>query len=113
MADGTRPVRFRVVDSPLSLVWLKFLDLLYSMRTMSILPNADIIVTNTFWLPLLLRGSRRGKIYVHVGRFPKGQMRFYDKAARLQAPSRAVADAIRMESPKLSPVIAEIGIAHV
>ena len=108
IVDGIRHVRVRGFDIPRSLVWLKFLDLLYSMRTMSILPNADIIVTNTFWLPLLLRGSRRGKIYVHVGRFPKGQMRFYGKAARLQAPSRAVADAIRMESPKLSPVIAVI-----
>src|SRR5262249_36666073 len=57
-------------DTPRSLVWLKFLDLLYSRRVMSILPPADILVTNTFWLPMLVRDSTHGKIYVHVGRYP-------------------------------------------
>jgi len=105
IVDGVRHLRVHGFDTPRSLLWLKFLDLVYSIRTMSILPKADIIVTNTFWLPILLRDSRRGRIYVHVGRFPKGQMRFYGKAARLQAPSRAVADAIRTEAPKLSSKI--------
>src|SRR5207302_35852 len=86
--DGVKHLRVDGFDTPRSLVWLKFLDLVYSIRTMSILPSADIIVTNTFWLPILLRHSARGKIYVHVGRYPKGQMRFYGRAARLQASSR-------------------------
>ena len=43
--------------------------------------------------------QKYGKIYVHVGRYPKGQMRFYQKAARLQAPSRVVANAISKELP--------------
>jgi glycosyltransferase involved in cell wall biosynthesis len=102
VVDGIRHLRVHGFDTPRSLIWLKFLDLLYSIKAMSILPEANIIVTNTFWLPILLRSSRRGKVYVHVGRFPKGQMRFYGKAARLQAPSRAVAEAIRTEAPKLS-----------
>ena len=108
--NGVRHLRVRGFDTPGSLFWLKFLDLIYSIRTMSILrsrrmselPKADIIVTNTFWLPMLLRGSRRGRVYVHVARYPKGQMRFYGKAARLQAPSHAVARAIAQEAPQLS-----------
>jgi glycosyltransferase involved in cell wall biosynthesis len=99
---GVRHLRVRGFDTPRSLLWLKILDLIYSIRTMSILPKADIIVTNTFWLPMLLRGPRRGRVYVHVARYPKGQMRFYGTAARLQAPSHAVARAIAREAPQLS-----------
>ena len=106
--DGVRHLRVRGFDTPRSLLWLKFLDLIYSIRTMPMLPGADIIVTNTFWLPILLRDSRRGRVYVHVARYPKGQMRFYEKAARLQTPSRAVARAIAAEAPKLTEKIVVI-----
>ena len=99
--DGVKHLRVDGFDTPRSLVWLKFLDLIYSLRTMSILPNADVIVTNTFWLPILLRNSKHGRVYVQVARYPKGQMRFYGKAARLQAPSHAVARAIGAETPRL------------
>lgn len=102
MIEGVRHVRVRGYETPRSLVWLKILDLFYSVRTMSILPKADIIVTNTFWLPLLLRNAERGRVYVHVARYPKGQTRFYGNAARLQAPSHAVARAIVGEAPKLA-----------
>jgi glycosyltransferase involved in cell wall biosynthesis len=100
IVNGVRHLRVRGFDTPRSLVWLKFLDLVYSRRAMSILPDAGIVVTNTFWLPMLLGRSK--PVYVHVGRYPKGQMRFYKNATRLQAPSRAVADAIAKEVPALS-----------
>jgi glycosyltransferase involved in cell wall biosynthesis len=102
---GVQHLRVRGFDAPRSLLWLKFLDLVYSIRAMSILPEADILVTNTFWLPILLRSSKRGKVYVHVARYPKGQMRLYRKAARLQAPSEAVARAILTEAPQLQQKI--------
>src|SRR5437588_8801798 len=127
---GVKHLRVRGFDMPRSLIWLKFLDLIYSIRVMSVLsasspigrirpvadradsscgePAADIIVTNTFWLPILLRNSRHGRIYVHVARYPKGQMRFYGKAARLQTPSRAVAQAVAAEAPKLARKITVI-----
>jgi glycosyltransferase involved in cell wall biosynthesis len=97
--DGVRHIRVPGFDTPRSLLWLKVLDLFYSLRVRRILPAADILVTNTFWLPLLVRDSSRGKIYVHVGRYPKGQMRFYRRAVRLQAPSSEVAGAIKREVP--------------
>src|ERR1700726_4202774 len=116
---GVKHFRVRGFDTPRSLLWLKFLDLIYSVRTMSIVsairtdsscgePAADIIVTNTFWLPILVRNSKRGQVYVHVARYPKGQMRFYGKAARLQTPSVAVARAVAAEAPKLAQKIAVI-----
>jgi len=127
---SVKNLRVRGFDTPRSLLWLKFLDLIYSIRTMSVLsasspfgrirpvadrtdssggePAADIIVTNTFWLPILLRNSRQGRVYVHVARYPKGQMRFYGRAARLQTPSRAVARAVAAEAPKLAQKITVI-----
>jgi glycosyltransferase involved in cell wall biosynthesis len=102
---GVRHLRVRGFDTPRSILWLKILDLIYSIRTMSILPKADIIVTNTFWLPILLGSAKRGCVYVHVARYPKGQMRFYGAAARLQAPSHAVARVIAEEAPQLSPKV--------
>jgi glycosyltransferase involved in cell wall biosynthesis len=56
----------------------------------------------------LLRLTRRGRIYVHVARYPKGQMRFYRNAARLQSPSQAVARAIVAEVPRLKDKVAVI-----
>ena len=106
--DGVKHLRVDGFDTPRSIVWLKFLDLVYSIRTMSILPPADIVITNTFWLPILLRDPKRGRVYVQVARYPKGQMRFYGKAARLQAPSHAVARAIAAEAPKLADKVAVV-----
>lgn len=108
LVDGIRHLRVSGFDTPRSLVWLKFLDFLYSLRVRSVLPAADILVTNTFWLPLLVRDQTRGRIYVHVGRYPKGQMRFYRRAARLQAPSAAVGRAIATEAPQLSEKVSVV-----
>lgn len=105
---GVQHIRIRGFDQPGSLLWLKLLDLLYSLRGMAVLPKADIVVTNTFWLPILLRNSSHGQVYVHAVRYPKGQMRFYGRAARLQAPSHSVARAITKEAPKVEKKIAVI-----
>jgi glycosyltransferase involved in cell wall biosynthesis len=106
--ESVKHIRIRGYDTPRSLVWLKILDLIYSIRAMPRIPKTDIVVTNTFWLPILLRIVNRGKIYVHVARYPKGQMRFYGNAARLQSPSRAVARAVVAEAPWLKNKVAVI-----
>ena len=98
---GVRHLRVAGFNAPRSLVWLKCLDLVYSIRAKAKLPKADVLVTNTFWLPMLVRTRERGRIYVHVARFPKGQLSFYRHAARLQAPSRAVARAIEGQASTL------------
>ena len=96
--EGVRHIRVRGFAQPRSIIWLKFLDLLYSLRVRRALPEADVVVTNTFWLPLLIGARDCGLVYVHVARGPKGQMRWYRKAARLQAVSRAIGDADRCAS---------------
>jgi glycosyltransferase involved in cell wall biosynthesis len=98
---GVTHIRVPGFDQPRSIVWLKVLDLFYSWRVRRILPAADILVTNTFWLPIIERRPSRGLIYVHVQRGPKGQMRWYAHAARLLAVSNAIADAIVAQAPEL------------
>jgi glycosyltransferase involved in cell wall biosynthesis len=99
---GVQHVRVPGFDAPRSLLALKLRDLLYSFRVRRSLPVSDILVTNTFWLPILQRSARRGRIYVHVARYPKKQMRFYAHAARLQTVSKHIAEAICTEVPALS-----------
>jgi glycosyltransferase involved in cell wall biosynthesis len=99
--EGVRHLRVAGYSQPRSLVWLKWLDLLYSRRVRRVLPKSDILVTNTFWLPLLVRQKDRGRLYVHVARGPKGQMRWYRHAARLQAVSNSIANQIIAEAPQL------------
>jgi glycosyltransferase involved in cell wall biosynthesis len=99
--SGVRHLRVRGYAQPGSILWLKWLDLLYSQRVRRVLPPADVLVTNTFWLPLLVRRKDRGLLYVHVQRGPKGQMRWYAHVARLCAVSRAIADEIVAEAPQL------------
>ena len=60
-----------------------------------------ILITHTFWLPILAtKPQKHGATYVHVGRSPKGQMRFYKNAARLQTVSSPIAQAIQKEIPR-------------
>lgn len=99
--EGVQHLRVHGHAQPRAILWLKCLDLLYSLRVRRILPQADILVTNTFWLPLLVRRRDRGLVYVHVQRGPKGQMRWYARAARLLAVSHAIADQIVAEAPLL------------
>ena len=100
--EGVRHLRVRGYDTPASLLRLKGLDLLYSLRARRVLPEADVLVTHTFWMPLLVRSQCHGKLYVHVARYPKGQMRFYSHAARLQTVSNPIREAIVHEAPQLS-----------
>ncbi len=86
-----------------------WLDWLYSRRALAALPASDIVVTNSFWLPVLLdQKIKSGRIYVHVARFPKGQLRLYRGADRLQTVSNAVAEAMKQQVPELAAKIAVV-----
>ncbi|MCC5877859.1 MAG: glycosyltransferase family 4 protein [Candidatus Sumerlaeia bacterium] len=80
------------------------LDFLYSARVMRRIPKADVTVTNTFFLPMLLPKLCRkaGKIHAHIARMPKGQIKMYSRLGthRLLAVSQAVATAIVREAPQ-------------
>jgi len=97
--DGVHYIRVRGENSTNKRILLKIRDFLYTKRVLSHLPEADILLSNTFWLPVTARDSSRGKIVVCVGRMPKGQMRFYPRKSIFHANSRAVKDAILSEIP--------------
>ena len=98
--QGLQHTRIKGYDAPASSLVLKLFDLFYSMRVRLRLPRADVLVTHTFWLPMLARSpERHGQVYVHVGRAPKGQMRFYKHVSRLQTVSSPIVDAIKGELP--------------
>jgi glycosyltransferase involved in cell wall biosynthesis len=86
-------------------------DLAYSAGVLPKIPRADIIVSNTFWLPVFAGRMQRssGKLVVSVERFPKGQIRLYGRAARLCAPSTAVRDAVLAECPSSAREVITIG----
>lgn len=109
--DGVMHRRLNGFDFPRSRVLAKLMDAVYSLRCLGTLwsmPRCDIVVTNTFFLPLLLGllpQRRRGAIYVSVHRYPQGQMALYRRAARLQCVSTAIADAVRAQSPAVTELV--------
>ena len=70
--DLVRHIRVKGFDSVKNPVILKLKELIYVYRCKKIIPHADIIVTHAFWAPIFLKNKRFGKMYVHVGRYPKG-----------------------------------------
>lgn len=97
---GVHHLRVRGYATPASMWRLKLCDLLYSLRGWRRIPaDADVIVTNTFWLPILLRGRLASRVHVDVQRMPKGQMRLYRHTGCLRANSTPVAEAIAREWP--------------
>ena len=87
--EGVSHVRVSGFEATASSLLLKWRDFRYVLRARRALPQADVLVTNAFWAPLLVRDSSRGALYVHVGRYPKGQMKLYGRAKRLQATWRS------------------------
>lgn len=100
IVNGIEYIRIKGYETPKSGIILKFLDLLYSLRVKKVLINEyDAIITNTFWLPIILPKKIKFLCVVDVQRMPKGQMKFYLGASRLRANSNVVSDAIKSEIP--------------
>ncbi len=102
--EGVCHQRLPGFDTPSSLLHLKLCDWIYSRRIKRILAPSDIIVTNTFWLPILLRNEDYwGRVVVDFARMPRGQVRFYRHVSCLRANSAAVHAAIMHEYPPIEP----------
>lgn len=107
--DGVMHIRLQGFDAPRGLLRLKALDFVYSLFVLARLPRCDLVVTHTFWLPILLAIFRPGTpVYVHVARFPRGQMRLYKNVSRLQTVSSVIAERIEQEVPEMKRKIAVI-----
>lgn len=96
--EGINHIRVKGYKTPASGLILKVLDLFYTLRAIGKISNeTDVIVSNTFWLPILLSKNQKNKCMIDVARMPKGQMKFYRQNARLRANSSPVAKAIKAE----------------
>ena len=96
--QGVQHQRIHSYDQPKGLLLLKFMDFLYSYRVCKLVPtDSDVVITNSFWSPLLLSKILRQRAYIDIQRMPKGQCSLYQYSGRLRANSNPVADAIRKE----------------
>lgn len=108
LRNGVRYLRFRRWSRTGSTKLDLVKDLLHSARVLASLPESDVTVTNSFWLPALLRLARRsraGALNVHAQRFPKGQFGLYRGADRISTVSEAIAGAIREQTPSVASII--------
>lgn len=98
--DGVHYLRVKGYNTPTSGVVLKLMDYWYTLQARKLFSiEADIVISNTFWAPILLPKRYRQICMVDVQRMPKGQLRFYQHVVRLRANSTSVAAAIRQEIP--------------
>ena len=108
VVEGSHYRRVGGFSSPKNILLLKFFDLFHTLSVLPKLPAADILISNTFWLPVLARPLHRGRLLIDVQRMPKGQMCLYGGNSVLRANSRAVHDAILAEIPEAADRIITI-----
>lgn len=106
--DGIRHLRIASRDRPANAHLYRLFDILYAWRVRRAVPAADITITNSVSMPLIISHRRAGKIYVDVARYPKGQMGFYRRVDRLQACSTHIARAICEQSPSVAHLVKAI-----
>lgn len=102
--DGIELVRVPGFNHTRRLALNLLLDGLWGLRLLRHLPPAEITACNTVSLPVHLPWLRpsAGRVVAVLGRMPKGQIRFYRRAARLVATSEAVAARVALECPALT-----------
>lgn len=100
--DGVTHIRVASFDPPRPGLKYRLMDLFYSLMVAYVMPVADITVTNSVSAPLVLPLRKAGRIAVSIGRYPKGQMGFYRRAARLHAASTYIADMVKQQSPSVA-----------
>lgn len=107
--DGVHFLRTSGFKFRSNFVLSNFYDFLYSFQVLKLIPkDSDVIVTNSFWSPILAR-RQKNKIAVDVARMPKGQMQLYKSVRFLRANSTPVAEAIKNElKPAYHPKVKTI-----
>lgn len=102
--DGIRHVRRGGYEQSTSIKRDLVQCLLYALKTARHVPPGDVVVTNDFWMPAVLPwlNPDAGKVVPCLQRFPKKQCGLYGKCAALVAVSRAVADAVKAQSPSVA-----------
>ena len=81
------------------------LDFFYSLQALWRMKTCDILVSNTFWGPILaplLFRRKYGKLVYNVARFPKGHLKLYKGVDLFACTSKAVASALKKIVPMFS-----------
>jgi glycosyltransferase involved in cell wall biosynthesis len=87
-------------------------DWRYARGAVRRLPPGEVLVINDLCLPWFLRRrAQLGRVVIAAGRMPKGQFRWYPRVDLVAASSRAVAHALRTQTPALSERIAVLPYA--
>ena len=102
--DGIRIVRWGGFDQGTNIRVDLLKGLFYGLGAVGKVPAGDVIVTNDFWLPVLLprMRPRAGKVVASIARFPKGQFWLYHGVDKILAVSAAVAEGIRKQTPAIA-----------
>lgn len=101
--DGVAHIRVSGFDHHHLLAVNLARDFIWSRRLLAQIPPGDILVSNTVFLPTVLRGRKKttGKLVANLNRMPKGQTRFYGAVDRIQAVSGAVMKKAIRDNPRL------------
>jgi len=84
-------LRVKSFNKPKNIFLSKYYDFIYTLRVLKKIPDeSDIIISNTFFLPILINNNLKKKIFIDVQRTPRGQIFFYKKSARFRANSKIV-----------------------
>ncbi|MEQ9667660.1 glycosyltransferase family 4 protein [Coleofasciculus sp. G2-EDA-02] len=99
--NGVKYFRYSGFPQSRSIAWDLLKDLAYALLVLLVLPRADILVINDFWLPVFASTLRpdAGRVVINAARFPKGQYHLYAGADRFVAPSKAIQEAIAKQYP--------------
>jgi len=97
--SGVRHIRIHGFTKPKNVFLAKIFDLIYSLRSYQILPAAELLITNTFFMPLFPIKKVNGRVVASVERMPRGQLKFYRKSVYFRANSTPVLKAILKEIP--------------
>lgn len=108
--EGVRHLRVASADAPRSRLLFRLRELAYCRRVLRVLPEADVVVLNAVLLPILLRDPHAGRQVVRVERPPKGQLRFYRRAALVQTVSGEMVRRILAEAPWLEGRVSNVGL---
>ena len=93
--DGVIHKRIKGYFSQKFTIFIIFFDFFYSLRAIRAIPNkCDIIISNNYWFPIVAFFLKK-IIYVHVGRTPGIQFKFYQRANRFIVPSSATELALK------------------
>ena len=104
MIEGISYVRWGGYEQSTSIKRDLIMCLLYALRAARHVPPGDVVVTNDFWLPVVLPRLKRKacKVIASIARFPKGQCFLYKKCAVVAPVSESVAQGIREQTPEIA-----------